>query len=343
MMNDPVLNDPVVPSPAIDGDRCAAILLMLLDDADASALLQHLDPVDVKSLGKAMFSASASTEADVELALDRFVSKNRTLSSLAVGAENRIQNMMQDALGEMRAGSIWPEIAPRQDLAHLDILKWMDIDAISELIEKEHPQVAAILLSALAPQMAALAIAGLDSSRQADLLIRTATLGDIPADAIRNIEEIVAAHLGRLTQEPAVKMGGEHDVAKIVNSLSRPQAENILKTMRKKDRALADAIEEGMFVFEDLGQLDAKALGAVLRMVDAEKLALAIKGASADLGRKMLGTLSARAAQTIGDEIAELGPVSRADIEEAQKAVTLIARSMAAAGEIMLNAGNDYV
>jgi flagellar motor switch protein FliG len=342
-MDDMILGEAVEPAPTIDGDRCAAILLMLLDESDASAILQHLDPGDVKCLGKAMFTAAASTEADVEIALDRFVTNNRALSSLAVGAENRIQNMMQDALGEARAGSIWPEIAPREDLAHLDALKWMDIKSISGLIEKEHPQVAAILLSALEPHRAAQAVAGLDSSRQADLLIRAATLGDISAEAICNIEEIVTAHHGRLTQEPAVKMGGQNDVAKIVNNLSRPHAESLLKTMRKKDRALADAIEEEMFVFEDLAQLDAKALGAVLRMVDADRLALAIKGASAELGRKMLDTLSARAAQTISDEIAELGPVSRADVEEAQKAVTLIARSMAASGEITIGGGNDYV
>jgi flagellar motor switch protein FliG len=117
-----------------------------------------------------------------------------------------------------------------------------------------------------------------------------------------------------------------------------------LKTIRKKDKILADAIEEGMFIFADLAQLDTKSLGAVMRNVEADRLALAIKGADAALGEKILSTLSSRAAQTISDEIAEMGPVSRADVEEAQKAVVAIARGMAASGEIMLGKqSNDYV
>lgn len=342
-MDDTVLTEPVRAPAAMNGDRTAAILLMLLDENDASAILQHLDAGHVRSLGKAMLEAAAASEADVEAALEAFVTNNRALSSLAVGAQERIQSMMQDALGDVRAGSIWSEIAPQQSVTRLDALRWMDIGSITELVEAEHPQVAAILLSALPPQTAAQAIAGLDGSRQADLLIRSATLGDIALEALQDIEAMLASYNSRRTGNPAVKIGGENEVAKIVNNLSRPLAEKLLKTIRKKDRALADSIEEEMFVFDDLASLDPKSLGAVLRMVDADKLALAIKGAGSQLAHKMLGTLSARAAQTINDEIAEMGPVSKADVEDAQKVVTVIARSMAASGEIMLAGGNDYV
>jgi flagellar motor switch protein FliG len=99
-----------------------------------------------------------------------------------------------------------------------------------------------------------------------------------------------------------------------------------------------------MFVFEDLGQLDTKALGAILRNVDADKIALAVKGASDVLGDKMLSTLSARAAETIRDDMADMGAVKRSEVEEAQKAVIAIARQMAASGEITLGgASDDYV
>jgi flagellar motor switch protein FliG len=330
--------------PVVSGGLSAAILLMLLDDGDASAILQHLDPVEVKALGKAMFDASSATETDVETALEQFVTNNRALSTLAVGAPVRIRDMMHQALGDMRADTILSEIAPRKTVSRLEALKWMDIASISELIATEHRQVAAILLSSLPPKMAAQAIAGLDDVMQADLLFRSATLGEVPAEAIQDIEDLLARHNGQRAQSPSVKMGGENDVAKIVTNLSRPLAEKLLRSIRKRDKALADSIEEEMFVFDDLANLDAKSLGAVLRMVDADKLALAIKGANPVLGQQMLATLSARAAQTISDEIAEMGPVSRADIEEAQKAVTAVARSMAASGEIMLGGqGADYV
>jgi len=97
-------------------------------------------------------------------------------------------------------------------------------------------------------------------------------------------------------------------------------------------------------VFGDLGKPEAKAMGAILRKIDAVKIALGIKGASDGLANKMLGSLSARAAETIRDDIADMGAVKRSDVDEAQKAVIAIARQMAASGEIMLGGkSDDYV
>lgn len=331
-------------SPSIGGGLSAAILLMLLEDSDAAAILKHLDPAEVKTLGKAMFEASNATETDVEMALEQFVASNRDVSSLAVGAPIRIRGMMHEALGNVRADNILSEIAPVNSAPSLNILRWMDVAAIVDLLTTEHPQVAAIILSVLTPEVAALAIAGLDEHIQVDLLFRSAKLQSVPAEAIEDLEAILATYSGQQTEASGIKLGGQNDVAKIVNNLSRPLGEKLLKSLRKKDRYLADAIEEDMFVFDNLSELDAKSLGAVLRNVDSDKIALAIKGAGAALATKMLETLSSRAAQTISDEIAEMGPVKREDVDVAQKAVIAVVRQMAASGEIMLGGkADDYV
>lgn len=333
------------PATLLDGGLSAAILLMLLEDGDSSSVLQHLDPSEVKSLAKGMFEASSATENDVESALEAFVSNNRDLSQLAVGAPVRIRGMMNMALGDSTASRIWTQIAPAKAAPpSLEALQWLDTATVSALVANEHPQLAAIILSALPPEVAADVFTNLDEDVQADLLFRTATLGPIPAAAITDIEAILANYAATVGNNPLIKLGGHGDVAKIVNNLARPQAEKLLKSIRKKDKRLADAIEEGMFIFADLAGLDTKTLGAVMRNVEADRLALAIKGADAALGEKILATLSARAAQTISDEIAEMGPVSRLDVEEAQKAVIAVARAMAASGEIMLGKqSNDYV
>jgi flagellar motor switch protein FliG len=330
--------------PSLTGGLSAAILLMLLEDGDAAAILKHLDPAEIKLLGKAMFEASNATETDVEMALEQFVSSNRDVSSLAVGAPVRIRGMMQEALGNVRADNILSEIAPATSAPSLDILRWMDIPAIAHLLATEHPQVAAIILSVLTPEIAALAMAGLDEQAQVDLLFRSAKLQSVPAEAIEDLEAILAVYSGGQTDAPELKVGGQNDVAKIVNNLSRPLGEKLLRSLRKRDKLLAEAIEEEMFIFDNLADLDAKSLGAVLRNVDSDKIALAIKGASAALANKMLETLSSRAAQTISDEIAEMGPVKREDVEVAQKAVIAVVRQMAASGEIMLGGkADDYV
>ncbi|MFN5128089.1 MAG: flagellar motor switch protein FliG [Sphingomonadaceae bacterium] len=341
------LNEMTLPEPAtpLDGGRSAAILLMLLEDDDSSAVLQHLDPAEVKSLAKGMFEASCATETDVESALEVFVSNNRDLSQLAVGAPVRIRGMMNMALGDSKANRIWTQIAPAQAAPpSLEALQWLDTATVSSLVANEHPQLAAIILSALPAQVAADAVAGLDEAVQADLLFRTATLGPVTAAAISDIEAILANYAESSARNPLIKLGGHGDVAKIVNNLARPQAAQLLKTIRKKDKILADAIEAGMFIFADLAQLNTKSLGAVIRNVEADRLALAIKGADAALSEKILSKLSVRKAQSISKEITEMGTVSRADVEEAQKAVVAIAKGMAASGEIILRKqSNDYV
>jgi flagellar motor switch protein FliG len=326
---------------AVNGEFSAAILMMLLEDGDAAAILQHLTPAEVKSLGKGMFEAASASEEHVERALENFVSSNRELSSLAVGAPLRIREMMHQALGNVRADNILAEIAPETSAPALDILRWMDLASVTQLVASEHPQVAAVILSVLTPDVSAQAIAGLEEAKQTDLLFRSARLESVPSEAIEDLESILSQYSGQKSESPQIKLGGRNDVAKIVNNLSRPLGEKLLRSLRKKDRILADAIEEEMFVFGDLEQLDAKALGAILRNVDADKIALAIKGASTLLGDKMLGTLSARAAETIRDDIAEMVQVKRADVEEAQKAVIAVARQMAASGEITLGGGSD--
>jgi flagellar motor switch protein FliG len=326
---------------AVNGEFSAAILMMLLEDGDAAAILQHLTPTEVKALGKGMFEAANASEHHVERALENFVSSNRDLSSLAVGAPHRIRGMMHQALGNVRADNILAEIAPESSAPSLDILRWMDLASITQLVASEHPQVAAVILSVLTPEVSAQAIAGFDEAKQTDLLFRSARLESVPSAAIEDLEAILALYSGHKAEAPQVKLGGRNDVAKIVNNLSRPLGEKLLRSLRKKDRLLADAIEEEMFVFGDLAQLDAKALGAILRNIDADKIALAIKGASELLGDKMLSTLSARAAETIRDDIAEMSQVKRADVEEAQKAVITVARQMAATGEINLGGGSD--
>lgn len=252
------------PRAVLDGGLSAAILLMLLEDGDSSAVLQHLEPAEVKSLGKGMFEASSATEADVEHALELFVQNNRDVSTLAVGAPVRIRDMMNGALGDSTTSRIWSDIAPPTAAApSLESLQWLDTRSIAKLVATEHPQFAAIILSALAPEVAAEAVRELDENMQADLLFRAATLGPVSAAAFADIEAILSTYSSG-SETPSVSLGGHIDVAKIVNNLDRPQAEKVLKTIRKKDGHLADQIEDGMFISADLAGLDTESLGAVM-------------------------------------------------------------------------------
>lgn len=329
---------------AIDGSAAAAILLMLLDESEAATILKHLDPEEVRQLAKAMFDTANASEQQIGQALDRFVTRSRDVSALAIGADTRIRTVVTQAVGNVRADNILAAVAPQRSAASLEMLRWMDVDAISALLASEHPQVGALILSVLVPDVAARAIETLDDVLQADLVLRAAMLTAVPAAAIEDLEAVLASANvdGQRVAKQAI--GGPSDVAKIMKKMPKQLSERTLRSLKKHDRILAQTIEEEMFIFENLRDLDKKSLSSVLRSVDAAQLAIALKGAEEDMVDMCLATMSQRAAETIRDEMAEMTMVKRADVEDAQKSVMQIVRQMAANGEIMIaGGGDDYV
>ena len=330
--------------PAIEGSAAAAILLMLLDESEAATILKQLDPDEVRQLAKAMFDTANASEQQIGLALDRFVTRSRDVSALAIGADIRIRTVINEAVGNVRADNILAAVAPQRSAASLEMLRWMDVDAISGLLASEHPQVGALILSVLVPDVAARAIETLDELLQADLVLRAAMLTSVPAAAIEDLESVLASANvdGQRVAKQAI--GGPSDVAKIMKKMPKQLSERTLRSLKKHDRILAQAIEEEMFIFENLRDLDKKSLSSVLRSVDAAQLAIALKGADEDMVDMCLATMSQRAAETIRDEMDEMTMVKRADVDDAQKSVMQVVRQMAAAGEIMIaGGGDDYV
>ncbi|KGB56094.1 Flagellar motor switch protein FliG [Sphingopyxis sp. LC81] len=337
------LDNAPVPA-AIEGSAAAAILLMLLDESEAATILKQLGPEEVRQLAKAMFDTANASEQQIGQALDRFVTRSRDVSALAIGADTRIRTVINEAVGNVRADNILAAVAPQRSAASLEMLRWMDVDAISGLLASEHPQVGALILSVLVPDVAARAIETLDEVLQADLVLRAAMLTSVPAAAIEDLEAVLASANvdGQRVAKQAI--GGPSDVAKIMKKMPKQLSERTLRSLKKHDRILAQTIEEEMFIFENLRDLDKKSLSSVLRSVDAAQLAIALKGADEEMVDMCLATMSQRAAETIRDEMAEMTMVKRADVDDAQKSVMQIVRQMAAAGEIMIaGGGDDYV
>ena len=215
---------------------------------------------------------------------------------------------------------------------------------VRRLLIEENPQVGAIILTVLTPDVAGDALSGLDETLQAELVYRAARLTSVPAAAIEDLEAILVQTANAETGQGGMKLGGKSDAAKIVNSLPKALGERVLRSVKKRDRLLAEAIEEEMFVFENLNDLDAKNLGTVLCSVDANALSLALKGADGATTDRFLATMSARAAQTIRDEMSEMEMVKRTDVEDAQRVIIAVARQLAAEGTIIMSGkGDDYV
>lgn len=335
----PVATD--APGQHLSGRQTAAILLMIFGEDEAADILSRLLPAEVQGLGEAMFEIRNVSEEEVNLVFDRFVEQARSRTTIGYRADKQIQGMFDKALGTSRAANMLARIRPQQRHADLHQLKWMSADEIAAMVADEHPQMMAVVLSFLEPEIAGSVLKKLDAGIQDDVVFRVATMGVISANAVADIEAL----LSRQVQKPGVvigsRAGSASDAAAIMNNVGKPAEQRIIKALLKRDKDMARAIEDEMLVFADLIGIEDKSLGTLIRSVENPVLLLAIKGAEADLAKKMFGCMSKRAAQSIQDELAEMGPVSKDDVIMAQKQIVALARMLAEDGTIILGGQND--
>ncbi|MCU0729597.1 MAG: flagellar motor switch protein FliG [Sphingopyxis sp.] len=336
--------DTTPPGNGPTGSDAAALLLMLLGDAEAAEIMSHLEPAEVQGLGAAMFNVADVTEAEVEAVVRQFTQRAKARTTIGFGSTPRIRAVMEHALGSERAGTMLARITPPAQHRALEALRWMDAKTIAGTIEHEHPQIVALVLAHLEPAIAADVLHLLPEAMHSDAIYRVANLGSVTAEALAELERILVAQQARASGAPGITRGGASDAAKIMNNVRKGQDQKIIRALAKVDKQLAGRIEDEMFVFDDLDSLDEKNLGTLLRNVDNSILVMALKGADAALRDKMLGCMSARAADSIRDEMAEKGPVRLAEVVEAQKEMLAIARRLSDEGTILLaGKGDDYV
>lgn len=332
------------PAAAPSGSSAAAILLMLLAEEEAAQVLGRLDPDEVQQLGTAMFSVADVSEEEVDGVLDQFVGRAKERTTIGFGADGQIRTMMERALGAERAENMLARITPPTRQSALDSLKWMDAKTIAQLVEFEHPQIAALVLAHLDPPVAADVLQLLDEEVQADVVYRIATLGPVSNEAVDDLERLLLRQVNSRSSSTTAARGGASEAAKIVNSTRTATEQRVIRQLAKLDKTLARAIEDEMFVFDNLMSLTEKDLGTLMRGVDNEILIVALKGAEERLRTKIFGCMSSRAAQSIQDEMGERGPMRLAEVQDAQKQVLAIARNLAQAGTISLGGkDDDYV
>ena len=343
---DPELNaDAVADATPMSGSAAAAVLLMLFDEDEAAQILSRLEPEEVRELGYAMYDVVDVEVGEVNHALDKFVNKAKGRTTIGYGAAQHIRGAMHKALGPDRADTMLARITPPQRSARLAMLKWMEPKEIAGAIELEHPQIMAIVLAHLEHQAAASVLQLLPAEVQDEVVYRVATLGPVSSEALDDLEHLLnTAGGGAKGGGTTTQRGGTVEAAAIMNNIRKDHEQRIIKALTKRDKSLAQSIEDEMFVFDNLMGLTEKDLGTLMRSVESEQLIVALKGANEGLRAKILGSMSARAAQSIADEMNERGPMRLTEVMEAQKAIIGSARRMAEQGTIQLGGkGDDYV
>jgi flagellar motor switch protein FliG len=330
---------------ALHGSAAAAVLLMLFDEDEAAQILSRLEPDEVRQLGYAMYDVADVEIDEVNQALDRFVNKAKRRTTIGYGASQHIRGAMHKALGPERADNMLARITPPTRSTKLEMLKWMEAKEIAQLIDAEHPQIMAIVLAHLDAPIAADVLQLLPAEHQEEVVYRIATLGPVSGEALDDLEQMLShGPQAKKPQGTASQRGGTTEAAAIMNNVRKENEQRIIKALVKRDKNIAQSIEEEMFIFDNLIDLDDKNMGTLLRAVENDILVVALKGANELLKGKIFNAMSSRAAQAVSDELEERGPIRLAEVIEAQKAMIATARRMADAGTLMLGGkGNDFV
>ncbi|MEM1132571.1 MAG: flagellar motor switch protein FliG [Pseudomonadota bacterium] len=338
-------NPEAAEAPAISDAQAAAILMLLFSEDAAAEVISELEPDEVRQISNIMYSVADIGGDDINHVLDRFIERARSRTTIGYRADSHIEGVLKRAFGDQRAETMISRIAPVNAVDTLKPLKWMEAGDIASMIEEEHPQVAALVLSFVRSDIAAEVLRILPAEGQDEIVYRLATLGQVSQEAVDTIEDLLTSYQSPSGGKPAAtKSNDSSDIAAIMNSLEKKDSQRVLKALTKRDRNLAKAIEDEMFTFGDLAILDIKSLGSVVRSVDNSFLIPALKGADEKLREMILSSMSTRAAQTIMDEMEETGPLSRDEVRAAQRSIATAAKKLADSGEIMINRGGaDYV
>lgn len=329
------------------GIERAAILLLVLGEHDAAEVMKHMGPKEVQLIGTAMAGLKKISRDQVSTVLSDFRETVETQTALGIGVDEYVRNVLMKALGPDKANTLIDRILMGGQTSGLEALKWMDPRAVAEVIRLEHPQIMSIVLSYLESDQAAQVLALFPEKVRLDVLMRIATLDGVQPSALHELNQIMEKQFsGNNTNNlRSSGVGGIKTAANILNEMDSSTESELIGKLKEADPNLAERVEELMFVFENLLDVEDRGIQALLREVSSESLIVALKGASEAVKEKIFKNMSKRAAEMMRDDLEVKGPVKLSEVEVAQKEVVAIARRMADAGEIILGGrgGEQYV
>lgn len=328
----------------VAGSEKAALLLLMLGEDQAAQVLKHVDAGDVEKIGSAMASIRDVDNRKAESVVNEF---HRALSSentLGVGVSSYVRKVLTNTLGEQKGATLADRVLGQEQALEIDSLRWLETDALVQMLKDEHPQIIAITLAHLAKEQAAKVLKALPTDLQENVVMRIATMQTIPQAAMKQLQDVLKKKLSVSASFKTSTIDGAMTAASIINSLDADSETRVLEALAKADEALSDRIQDLMFVFSNLLDIADKGIQMLLREVPSDILPIALKGAEERVRDKILNNMSKRAKEMIIEDMEARGPIKISEVEEAQKEILAIARKLAESGQIDLGkGGDDYV
>lgn len=310
--------------------------MLSVGEERAAEVMKHMTQLEINMLSMAMARISNVSRGQMREVFQEFVDLMVQETSIGIGAEAYVRGVLEQALGSERAERLAGRLSQAGLLSGIEAVQAQDPRMLAELVKSEHPQIVAMILAYLEPEQADAMIHYLPAETVDQVIPRLATLDSIPPTAIKELNESIEDLLVSDAQQMRVSFGGVAVAAKILNRIDSERAETIIQQIASVDADLAKAIENNMFVFEDLLRMDDRNFQILLRSVDQKLLASALKGADQKLLEKVTRNLSQRSGEMLREEINSRGPMRLAEIDAARHEIIGTAQRLDREGTIML-------
>ncbi|HEY6795719.1 MAG TPA: flagellar motor switch protein FliG [Kineosporiaceae bacterium] len=324
------------------GLRKAAILLVQLGRDRAVKVMARLPEQMVEDLTAEIVRLREVTHDDATSVL---LEARTWLSSADVagrGGLDLARQLLAESVGQERADEIMERLGATLAEMPFESMRRADARQLLTFLADEHPQTIALVLAHLSPQQSAIVLSGFDQRLQAKIAHRIALMERASPDVIRLVEKELDRRMSTvLGPQELSAVGGVEPLVAIINRADRSTERMILEGLEAVSPDLAEQVRAKMFIFEDITQLDDKAIQLVLRNVQSTDLAMALKGVSAAVREKIMRNLSTRAAENLADEIELLGAKRLSEVEEAQAKIVAEIRALEASGKIVIARGGD--
>jgi flagellar motor switch protein FliG len=327
----------------LTGVQRAAIILGILGEQHAAEIMKLMEPRELQLVGGVMATMTGVSKDDVKQVLTEFFEMMERHALLGIGSVDYIKNALVKALGIDKALALLERIKLGDGgPIGIDALRGKDPRVIADMLRVEHAQIIAIVLAHLHPEHAAQVLGLLPDAVRHDVLLRIATLEGVPEAAMDELDRLIEEQFSGSQIIGSSAIGGPKTAANILNLLDGSLESQIMRKVKEFDPELGHQIEELMFVFDNLLDVDDRSIQSLLREVSSQSLTLALKGADDAVKEKIFRNMSKRAAEMLRDDLEVMGPVRLSEVEAAQKEVLATARRMAESGDLVLTGkGSD--
>ena len=323
----------------MSGLQKSAVLLISLGPEKSANIFKHLKEEEIEELTLEIANTRNVTTQIKEEVTAECYQLCLAQQYIAEGGIGYAKELLEKALGAEKAVSVISKLTASLQVKPFEFVRKTDASQLLNFIQDEHPQTIALILSYMSAGQASMIISALPPERQADVAKRVALMDRTSPDIIKEVEKILESKLASLVNQDYTIIGGVDAVVEILNAVDRGTEKHIMETLEIEEPELADEIRKKMFVFEDILLLDDRAIQRVLRDVDNNDLAVALKGANEQVQTAIFNNLSKRLSAMIKEDMEFMGPVRMKDVEEAQQKIVNIIRKLEDAGEIVISRG----